>query len=104
VNVRDSFGQTAAHTAARDGHTGALITLTLHGCDLGAVDLNGYTPLHVAAQHGHPEALQLLLRLRPELVDAKDRNGSTSLHWACAQRHTEAVLALLQSHAHVGLI
>ena len=104
VNVRDSFGQTAAHTAARDGHASALFTLTLHGCDLGTVDLNGYTPLHVAAQHGHPEALQLLLRLRPELVDAKDRNGSTSLHWACAQKHTEAVLALLQSHADVGLI
>jgi ankyrin repeat protein len=101
VNVRDAFHQTAAHTAARDGHIHVLKTLVRCSANITLVDVKGYTPLHVAAQQGHSQAVSVLLQAKPELIDEPDMLGNTALHWAAAQGHTQVVLALMQGNAAV---
>ena len=65
--------------AARLGRTDVLPALLHAGCAVEAKDERGYTPLILAAYHGHDEAVTLLLDhgADPEVGDAA--RGNTAL-------------------------
>ncbi|MDC0857561.1 ankyrin repeat domain-containing protein [Rickettsiales bacterium] len=61
----------------------------------------GRTPLHIAAQNGHPEIVKLLLDRGAE-VNQAGRYGTTPLHIAAHRGHREAVQLLLDRGAEVN--
>jgi ankyrin repeat protein len=63
--------------------------------DVNSLDSNNQsTPLHVAAIHGHVEAIRFLVSVgaNPELADS---NGNTPLHYSASEGHSESVELLL---------
>lgn len=63
--------------------------------DINLVNSEGRTPIHVAALHGHVEAIQFCLSIggNPNVVDC---NGWTPLHCAASGGHFKAVECLLE--------
>ena len=55
---------------------GSLTALVKAGCKVNSTDFNFATPLHIAAQRGNKDAIQVLLKLgaQPEKVDITGRN------------------------------
>ncbi len=76
---------TPAHFAAGFAdHTTALqmlSTLVGNGAPAGAVTADGESPLHIAAQHGHVEAVRLLIRRGADPA-ARTKEGKTPLELA----------------------
>ncbi|MBC6412392.1 MAG: ankyrin repeat domain-containing protein, partial [Hyphomonadaceae bacterium] len=58
----------------------------------------GMTPLHLAVQNGHAEAVTALVRAGAK-VNARDGEGQTLLHWAVAYGTAETVTALIGAGA-----
>jgi ankyrin repeat protein len=61
------------------------------------MDVNGWTPLHIAAVNGHKEVVRLLLSkegMDPELVDD---SGQTALEWAAKLGHVD-IVHILEDH------
>lgn len=52
-----------------------------------AVDADGYTALHYAANNGHEPLMRKLLAIQPEAIEAITNEGSTVLHLLCASQH-----------------
>jgi ankyrin repeat protein len=71
------------------------------GANVDVVDNSGWTPLHVAAHHGHRDIVALLLRSGAN-VDAVDNNGWTPLHHAAHDGHRDIVALLLEGGANVN--
>jgi ankyrin repeat protein len=63
LNIQSLDKRTALHLSALNGATCYEITklLTMKGAALDIMDCEGNTPLHYAAQTGHPETLTLML-------------------------------------------
>lgn len=60
--------------------------------------VDGFTPLHVAALHGHTPLISLFTRHGANL-NARNNHSATPLHLACQNNHTEVVCALLECNA-----
>ena len=68
--------------AARDGDAAAVAELLARDPALvGAVDVHGKTPLHLAAEHDHAEVAERLLEAGAE-IEAWTSWGATPLEWA----------------------
>uniref|UniRef100_A0A8C5LG69 Sosondowah ankyrin repeat domain family member B n=1 Tax=Jaculus jaculus TaxID=51337 RepID=A0A8C5LG69_JACJA len=74
-------GYTALHWIAKHGDLGALQALVSGAQKAGiALDVNvksscGYTPLHLAAIHGHQEVIKLLVQRLASRVNVRDSSG-----------------------------
>ncbi|MGA2600355.1 MAG: ankyrin repeat domain-containing protein [Bryobacteraceae bacterium] len=79
---------TPAHFAASiaDSKIAAMTIETLvgNGASAGARKTDGTTPLHVAAHHGHAEAVRVLIRRGADPL-AADNNGQTPAHVATGE-------------------
>lgn len=81
--------------AAATGDTNAILRHLQHGADPNELDLAfGTTPLAVAAMHGQPEALKLLLEQGAE-VNQPLADGNTPLHAAAFFGRADCVRLLL---------
>jgi len=85
-------------SAARNGHTNAVLALLADGADVNAKDSNGWTALMSAAASGHVDTLGALLAKGAD-VNAKDKSGWTALIVAADSGHRDSVLALLKKGA-----
>lgn len=107
------------HCAAQHGHTGALTTLLAHGADPSISNVRGEMPLHLAAQYGRVQVVQMLIRAHPELLlPYKEQNDDSSfksqnrtyisthspLHLASRNGHTDVVAILLAAGVDVNLL
>lgn len=61
-------------------------------------DSKGYTPLMLAAYHGHYDSVKLLLSLTAD-IHVRDKNGNSILMAATFKGHTFIVALLLQHGA-----
>ena len=94
VDARDSAEKTALHAAA-EGNSADIVRLLLeHGARPTAVDSMGRTPLALAAQLGHWNALHALRCCRIA-INTTNITGMTPLHWAVAGKHVECVRDIL---------
>jgi ankyrin repeat protein len=102
VNAAQGDGMTALHWAAMRNDT-ALAQVLLHaGANVrAATRINGYTPTFLAAQHGYPEILELLLKAGAD-AKAASSTGSTPLMLAAASGNVQAVTLLLDAGADVN--
>jgi len=126
VHQRLYKSRTALQEAAAKGETGVMKALVDHGAEIDAVDVDGFTPLHVsstadaadfllragakdtrtidegllplhnAALRGHAATLALFLMWRRGDSASRTMEGNTPLHLAVLGGHVDVVLLLLR--------
>ncbi|KAI1278807.1 Ankyrin-1 [Halotydeus destructor] len=110
INSTDKEGLTALHYAARDGNLEAVSILLEQpklriDCLSGeseTIDLSDKrTPLHLAADYGHHEVVEILLKHGAN-VDALDRSDKTPLFLATSNCNFRAAMVLLSHGADVN--
>ncbi|KAJ1417580.1 ankyrin repeat-containing domain protein, partial [Ochromonadaceae sp. CCMP2298] len=57
---------------------------------------NGNQPIHIAAQNGHFEALQLLISKRAD-ANAKNLKGNTPIHMSVGYDYFECAMLLIEA-------
>lgn len=99
-NHKDDLGWTPLHTAACEGHKSICTVLTEKGsmARVGELDVEGRTPLILAAQEGHCSTVRHLLD-RKSPIDHRGYNGHSALSAAALQGHGEVVELLLRRGA-----
>ncbi|XP_064168093.1 ankyrin repeat domain-containing protein 27 [Anguilla rostrata] len=75
-----------------------LASLQTSGLSVNSSSADGFTPLHVAALHGHTALVSLLIR-HGASVNARNNQSATPLHLACQNSHTQVVTSLLECNA-----
>jgi ankyrin repeat protein len=95
ANARNVYGQTPLHlvTSAM-----ALQALLEGGGDLGAVDSQGFLPIHCAAASSSMDVLQNIVYNHPVHINSTDSvGGRSALHIAADAGHSEACTLLLSA-------
>jgi len=87
--------------ATEDDIKPMLEALLTNGADIHAVNKNGKTPLHAAAEFGAPKELAAVLLSHAANVNAKDKFGKTPLHYVC---DSETAELLIESGAHIHAV
>uniref|UniRef100_A0A5K3EWG0 ANK_REP_REGION domain-containing protein n=1 Tax=Mesocestoides corti TaxID=53468 RepID=A0A5K3EWG0_MESCO len=123
VNVTDSYGRTALHRAAANGHTECMKLLLSAGASLTIADFRGRQALHLAASGGQVHSIEFLLRALvrsfsggtgeaigdetegssealARLLCPNDSRGFTPLHLAAFSGHLECLQSLIQCRAY----
>ena len=101
----NAYLPTALHAAARNGIREVMHDLVeaAHG-DLNIQDGNGYTPLHLAAEHGHVGAIEELIAAGAPVNFMANFLLGTPLHRAANQGHTDVALALIHAGANIDVM
>ena len=100
-------GRTLLHIAAAEGTAEQVKILAKAGADVNAKDINGYTPLILAAQRGNAETVKALLDSLKSQGKCKkalkkiDDWGRTALHLAAEEGHALVVEQLIGEGAKV---
>ncbi len=96
-------GESALHTAARDGDTATLTSImgSPGYFDINAQDSRGWTALHYAAAGNHILAIRLLVAHSARLT-VPTRNDETPLVLAVDNGHQDAVCELLEAGADIN--
>jgi ankyrin repeat protein len=95
----DSAGSKALHRAAAAGSLRHCTALISNGAHVDAVDPDGETPLHSAAQCGHASVITYLIKTAGADVNASSNKGITPLLLATHGGHAAAVAALVAGGA-----
>jgi ankyrin repeat protein len=97
LNILDHHGRPPLHHAILYGRETSCVKLLLSkGCVLSGKKRSGSTPIHVAAQSGNIEILQLVVDAYPTLARSdRDRYGCTPLHYACQNEDSRTLKFLL---------
>lgn len=110
VNHQDSYGETALHSAAQNGHMAVAQLLLDHSADIDLVDIRGRTPVAWASRSGHQAMVELLVSHGADTLK-EDSYGWTAFHWASTGSHAELARLLLnhnpgpsRAHRHRALI
>lgn len=76
----------ALHRAARIGDLNLVNVLTNKGCDVNSFDVDGYTPLMLAAKGGHADICELLIS-KGAICDTENARQETALMLARKHRY-----------------
>ena len=85
--------------ATLKGHAETIKNLIAQGKDINARNINGDTPLHLAATKGNSEVVLLLLENEAEVDAVATDSGRTSLHYAASLGHVELCELLVRHGA-----
>ncbi|KAF4096409.1 hypothetical protein G5714_022378 [Onychostoma macrolepis] len=72
---------TALHWAAKHGKEDMTTMLAEAGADVNTKAHGGYTPLHIAALHGHRHIFELLVRTYGAKENLRDYSGHLAYHY-----------------------
>ncbi|KAL2081407.1 hypothetical protein ACEWY4_023260 [Coilia grayii] len=99
-NHKDDLGWTPLHAAACEGHRAVCAALTERGsmARVGELDVEGRTPLILAAQEGHCGTVRLLLD-RHSPIDQRGYDGHSALSAATLQGHGDVAELLMRRGA-----
>ncbi|KAI5100390.1 ankyrin repeat domain-containing protein 27 isoform X2, partial [Silurus meridionalis] len=78
--------------------TQKLCTLQTDRLGVNSSNADGFTPLHVAALHGHTVLVSMLIRHGAN-INACNSLNATPLHLACQNSHTQVVSSLVECNA-----
>lgn len=104
VGVKDNYGNTPLHYAARSGWTEIINELLLSGSDINSLNENAENPLHVAVKDGQRKAIKLLIE-KGAKINIVDIKGNSSLHSSVKIKriNSDIVELLLQGGANLCL-
>lgn len=104
VDVKDNYGNTPLHYAARSGWTEIINELLLSGSDINSLNEDAENPLHVAVKDGQREAIKLLIE-KGAKVNIVDIKGNSPLHSSVKIKRikSDIVEILLQGGANLCL-
>ena len=88
--------ETPLHKAAAEGHASVLEKLLVCSPDIEDQTKEGRTALYVAVDHGHKEAVDVLLDHRAQVL-AQDKDKSTPLHCAAWRPRLHILKRLLEA-------
>ena len=104
ISTRDKVKQSVLHACALKNFSRLMGAMLDKGANANAMDKNGRSPLHVAAEHDHAEAVRVLLRhganISPEddtkedypwLMAVKKSGGSSNTVAECLPHMLEAI-------------
>ena len=92
--TRDNLGQTPLHNACQFDAKPIVKELCSHEADVDAPGHAGMRPLHVAAQWGRSETVEVLFDFKAQ-PNLRDGFGWSELHWLsyqCGSEHTARIL------------
>ncbi|KAI4905640.1 hypothetical protein NFI96_011324, partial [Prochilodus magdalenae] len=75
-----------------------LSVLQPDGLGVNSSNVDGFTPLHVAALHGHTTLVSLFVRHGAN-INARNGQNATPLHLACQNSHLQVVTSLVECNA-----
>ncbi|XP_069567038.1 ankyrin repeat domain-containing protein SOWAHD isoform X2 [Brachyistius frenatus] len=73
--------KTALHWAAKHGNEDMASLVVNAGADVNTKSVSGYTPLHIAALHGHQHILDLLVGTYGAKENLRDYSGHLACHY-----------------------
>ncbi|KAL7398373.1 hypothetical protein ABVT39_008712 [Epinephelus coioides] len=73
--------KTALHWAAKHGNGDMAALVANAGADVNTKSVSGYTPLHIAALHGHRHILDLLIETYGAKENLRDYSGRLAFHY-----------------------
>ncbi|KAF5988695.1 ankyrin protein [Fusarium bulbicola] len=85
----------AVHIAAQFGLTKIVSQLLDSGAEADVKDDFGRTPLSYAAEYGHKDTVELLMKHADTDTDSTDEQGRTPLSWAAGRGHVDVLKTLL---------
>jgi len=112
ISLRDRYGWTALHHAARNGHARVVQLLLQHGADPNTRDANSCSALMLAAEAGHANVVATLLQTiqssgKEETssldLEARSSQGDTALTLSCYGGHSEVALLLIDAGAEINV-
>ena len=98
ADIRDSYGNTALHEAACNGHIEATSALIKRGARVDSRDVDGTTPMYLAVSFAHKDLIVKLLEHGAD-PNAECLDGWTPLHEAADKGHIDIVSLLLDNKA-----
>jgi len=100
---REATPDIGIHQAAEEGDAAAVRQMLADNPELvQSVDEEQQTPLHLAAQEGSVETIEVLLAAGAD-VDAQTRGGETALHRALWESDSDVVEVLLAAEPDLGI-
>uniref|UniRef100_A0A8C9YYU4 Uncharacterized protein n=1 Tax=Sander lucioperca TaxID=283035 RepID=A0A8C9YYU4_SANLU len=84
---------TALHWAAKHGNKDMASLVANAGADVNTKSVSGYTPLHIAALHGHRHILDLLIVTYGAKENLRDYSGHLACHYLNIKEPEESELA-----------
>jgi uncharacterized protein len=102
VGAKDRDGRSIVWYAAALEDSEVLNAALAAGGDASLADMQGYTPLHVAAMAGHRETIRLLLALG-STVDVQSKDGATPLMLAASAGRIENLKFLAEQTSDIDI-
>jgi ankyrin repeat protein len=96
THSEDESDDEAILLASRSGQAAIVNLLLLHGASATSQNRYGEFPLLVAAEQGHEEIVQILLRAEPAAVEMEDGRGQRALDTAIDEDEIEIAMLLIQ--------
>ncbi|XP_056018698.1 transient receptor potential cation channel subfamily A member 1-like [Ostrea edulis] len=101
LETLDFAEQTITHYAAKLGNIAILQALIQHGCKLDIRDMDGRTPIHIAAEHDNEAAVEVLYHSSNSELNDGDSDGQTPLSLAVREGQYNTVKLLLSLGADI---
>lgn len=92
----------ALHLALENGHQDVAKFLLESGANIGALDANGCTPLHIACRKGLTSVAEAILSKSTAGIDSYDKLGMTPLMYATQLNNVPLFDVLIANGAHVS--
>ena len=87
------------HFAAKQKNALAMDKLLQHGADVNSIQNNGRTALHICAEAGYKEGVDILLNCKNVEINLKDNKGKqTPLYLAVAKNGSHPIVTSLIEH------
>lgn len=104
LDSKRKIQETPLQIAASRGHAAVVRSLLKQKSRINLPDLNGYTALHSACMHNHPEVVKVLVEDIRLMINLPDQSGWAALHYACEKGYLEVARRLLKAGASIEVL